>query len=436
MSLPTCERCGVQLSSPTGRCQACGHPLTLALQPGCTLVEPESPQAEASTREFEDRRAATRPAAEEDEGKVDVLLRHIAGQSHFEERYELKGLLASGGMGEVHRAWDHILRREVAVKMMSGERDESKTAALRGQFLKEARVGGRLLHPNILAVFDLGVNRSGQIYFTMRLVDGASLQHCLDALAKGVLTRLVAYPLRRVIETFTSACQGVEHAHRDRVLHLDLKPHNILVSGFNEVFVIDWGLAKIDDVDDVETLIDLYRDRGNHHITASMTGAFGGHVLGTPAYMVPEQAIGATEQYNETTDVYGLGGVLYFLLYGEVPNGGTTLPQILAASSQPKVKGKLREGILPRGRRVKKETLEAVEALEPICLKALACASEGSLSERRGTDRRAERVAGPHAGLAPRFLTGHLTPASYTDSSDRPVPSPAVSAPAAESCPP
>jgi serine/threonine protein kinase len=87
-------------------------------------------------------------------------LGQIAAQSHFEERYELRGTLAHGGMGQIYRAYDRILRREVAIKMMR-EKVGSDTPAIRGQFLKEARVGGRLLHPHILAVFDLGVNRSG-----------------------------------------------------------------------------------------------------------------------------------------------------------------------------------------------------------------------------------------------------------------------------------
>ena len=239
---------------------------------------------------------------------------------------------------------------------------DSETPAIRGQFLKEARVGGRLLHPNILAVFDLGVNRSKQIYYTMRLVDGASLQQCLDALDKGVVTKLISYPLRKIIETFVGACNGVDYAHQKGVIHLDIKPQNILVSGFNEVFVIDWGLARVDKVDDTEELVDLYRGRSNSRETASNTAEFGGRVVGTPAYMAREQAEGNFTSFDSRTDVCGLGGVLYFILYGMPPNQGKSVYDVLRASSIAKTKGRLRDGILPRGRRVRMEVQSAVEA--------------------------------------------------------------------------
>jgi len=227
------------------------------------------------------------------------------------------------------------------------------------------------LHPHILAVFDLGVNRSGQIYYTMRLVDGASLQHCLDSLDKAVSTKLVSYPLHKIVEAIVRACQGVDYAHQNGVIHLDLKPQNILVSGFSEVFVIDWGLARVDEVNDIEQLVDLYQDRSNSGNTGSNTGVFGMRVVGTPGYMAPEQARGDYRAFDATTDVYGLGGILYFALYGKAPNQGNGIMEILAASTAPKKRGKLRQGILPRGQRVRKELQDAVAALEALCLKAL-----------------------------------------------------------------
>jgi serine/threonine-protein kinase len=271
-------------------------------------------------------------------------------------------------MGRVFRAHDHILRREVAIKMMHGGLG-SGSHALRGQFLKEARVGGRLLHPNILAVFDLGVNHSGAIYYTMRLVEGDSLQRSLDSLDSAVGTRLVSFPLRKIIETVVKACHGVDYAHQNKVIHLDLKPQNILVSGFSEVFVIDWGLARVDFVDDREELIDLYRSINQD--TGSATGAFGGVVVGTPAYMAPEQAQGDHSSFDASTDVFGLGGILYFVLYGKAPNQGRSNQEIMASSTRPKQRGKLRQGILPRGQRVRKEVQQAIDSLQAICLKAL-----------------------------------------------------------------
>jgi serine/threonine protein kinase len=367
MVLPTCGNCGAGLSLPADKCQNCGQPLTVVLTGQKTTPRPPL--------DDENEPGKTVPPSGDDGddgGRVETLLRQIAAQSHFEERYELQGKISAGGMGQILRAHDRILRRQVAIKMMLTASDgQGSSPAIRGQFLKEARVGGRLLHPNVLPVFDLGVNRSNQIYYTMRLIDGSSLQNCLAAIDKGVLTRLINFPLRKLIESFVGACQGVDYAHQNGVVHLDIKPHNILVSGFSEVFVIDWGLAKVDDVNDSEELADLYRGRSSPHLTASNTGVFGGAVIGTPGYMAPEQARGEFHTFDATTDVFALGGVLYSILYDQPPNQGQGVAEILLTSQRPKQRGKLRQGILPRSRRVPKESLAAVDALETICLKAL-----------------------------------------------------------------
>lgn len=169
--------------------------------------------------------------------RIDSLLNRIASQSHYEERYEVRQTLARGGMGEILDAFDQILLRPVAIKRMLRGGGKNSAPAVRGQFLKEAWIGGRLLHPNVLSVFDVGVDRDSRIYYTMRLVDGASLQESLGALQTGIATQLVRYPLRRIVRSFLGACHGIDFAHQNRILHLDLKPHNILMSGFEEVFV-------------------------------------------------------------------------------------------------------------------------------------------------------------------------------------------------------
>lgn len=332
--------------------------------------------ADSNSNNREERRSTTvypedRPSGIDvgDAEKVERLLSRIASQSHFEERYQILSAMDRGGMGVIRRAFDHILRREVAIKMMHDGIESS--VAVRGQFLKEARIGARLLHPHILPVFDLGVNKAGQIYYTMRLVDGASLGDCLLSLDKAVGTKLVAYPLRKIVQALVRACHGVDYAHQNRVLHLDLKPQNILVSGFDEVFVIDWGLAKDGDVDDTDILVDLYRNRSAAYETTTRTGVGGDRVIGTPAYMAPEQVTGNYKSFDPTTDVYALGGILYYILYGKHPNEGRTAVETMAAIQKPKKRGTLRQGILPRGQRVRKEVREAIDALESICLNAL-----------------------------------------------------------------
>jgi eukaryotic-like serine/threonine-protein kinase len=353
---------------PAQQCQHCGQAIDPSFE-GSADSTVTTPPAAAPTVPPNSPPADPQPS-EDDSAKVVRLLQHIASQSHFEDRYEVRGVLDRGGMGQIFRAYDRIIRREVAIKMMP---DESARhfpwAAIQGQFLKEARIGGRLLHPNVLAVFDLGVNRSGQIYYTMRLVNGASLQNSLEYLEKGVLTNLIAYPLPKIIRALLGACHGIDYAHQNRIIHLDLKPQNIMMSGFREVFVIDWGLARIDEIDDTDQILDLYRERQNSG-TTSLTFA-DGPIVGTPAYMAPEQADGESRSYDATTDIYGLGGILYFILYGTPPNRGQTTAERLAASLRPKERGDLRPGILPRGERVPQATQAAIEALESICLRAL-----------------------------------------------------------------
>jgi serine/threonine protein kinase len=362
--LQTCSSCGAVLSMPADRCQACGVLFTID-------SDASGASSVADVSVSDTTPPTPGPASADEESRLDGLLAQIAGQSHFEDRYDIRRRIAAGGMGNIFRAFDRILRREVAIKMMH-EGMKSAGAALRGQFLKEAHVGGRLLHPHILSIFDLGVNRSGQMYFTMRLVDGASLEACLEALDKAAATRLVAYPLRKIVEAFLRACHGVDYAHQNGVIHLDIKPDNVLVSGFNEVFVIDWGLARVDAIDDTERLVDLYRHRYGQDDALEATGAFENRVVGTAPYMAPEQMVGEVEAFDASTDVFGLGGILYFALYNQHPNRGEDFAAMRAARNVPRKRGKLRPGILPRGQRVSREARVAVDMLEEICLKALA----------------------------------------------------------------
>ncbi len=354
---PTCLQWSMTAPSPSGTC--------LCINPACPPTQGPGP-----TEPY------VPPGETAEADPIDALLDRIAAQSHFEERYELGEQVFGGGMGEVWRAFDRVLRRTVAIKMARAGGEA--TPALRGQFLKEAHVGGRLLHPNVLPVFDLGVNRRRQIYFTMRFVQGASLRRSLDAVATACATNLVAFPLVRLVEVFVQACRGIDFAHQHGVVHLDLKPDNVLVSGFNEVFVIDWGLARVDDRDDMSRLIDLYHGQGGRAVdsaTREVIGPGGGVVVGTPGYMAPEQAHGESARFGPATDVYGLGGILYHLLYGRPPNqpeDQADLAAVLQVIEQPPRRGCLCQGILPKGRRVRPDVLAALDALEQLGLKALA----------------------------------------------------------------
>lgn len=303
---------------------------------------------------------------------LDELLDRIAAQSHFEERYELHARLHEGGMGEIWSAHDRLLGRNVAVKRARPTHVES--AAARGQFLKEAKCGARLLHPNILPVLDLGVDHDRRMFYTMRYVEGASMRASLDSVATGCATGLVEFPLDRVVDAFLGVCRGMDFAHQRNILHLDLKPDNVLMSGFEEVFLVDWGLAMVDGHDDMKSLVDLYTQSRDEMATRAITCAGGGRALGTPGYMAPEQWLGEVSRFGRPTDVFGLGGILYYILCGRppcLPPEVTDIAGALIATQEPQRMGRLRLGILPRETRIAKSKSDFVSALTRICLKAL-----------------------------------------------------------------
>ncbi len=206
-------------------------------------------------------------------------------------RYEVLELLGRGGMGDVYRARDRTLGRPVALKFLRGA---DPARAMR--FLREARAQARIDHPNVCKVFDVG-EADGQAFIAMQLVEGERM----DVAARGLAPTEKARWLK-------AAAEAVEAAHALGVIHRDLKPANIMVlpgeGARREPVIMDFGLA--------------YEAGEGHGLTS--TGA----VMGTPAYMAPEQARGALDAIGARTDVYGLGATLYELLVGEPPFTGAT----------------------------------------------------------------------------------------------------------------
>jgi serine/threonine-protein kinase len=219
-------------------------------------------------------------------------------------RYQLGEEIARGGMGVVCRATDTVLGREVAVKVLQGKYAADSATALR--FVAEARITGPLQHPGIPAIHDLGILPDGRPFLAMKLIKGETLDQLLrrGAAAEG---------RGRVVAVFEQVCQALAYAHARGVLRRDLKPSNIMVGAFGEVQVMDWGLAKVlapgqaaanDAVGDPLVTLPYTEVRpllGGDLLTHS------GSVLGTPAYMPPEQAIGAVDQIDARSDVFGLG---------------------------------------------------------------------------------------------------------------------------------
>ena len=207
--------------------------------------------------------------------------------------YTVGEVLGRGGMGEVLLAHDEVIGREVAVKRM---RRSDPDADAEARFLREAKIQARLQHPSIVPVHELGRDAEGRPYFTMKRLAGVTLHQQLGG------------SLQRLLRVFADVCLAIEFAHEHGVIHRDIKPTNIMLGDFGEVYVLDWGVARV-----------LDEDGSGHPSVRDIVTADGetqtGAVMGTPGYMAPEQALGYG--MSPAIDVYALGCVLFEILTGE-----------------------------------------------------------------------------------------------------------------------
>lgn len=222
------------------------------------------------------------------------------------ERYHLDRELGRGSMGEVHLCRDAWVGREVAMKvLLPAHRPDPQ---LRARFLREACVQGQLEHPSIVPVYDVGVDATGAMYFTMKRLRGKTLGEILRGLREKRAEILQQFPMRRLLAAFASVCLTMDFAHIRGVLHRDLKPSNVMLGDFGEVYVLDWGLAKLKEMSDRDADLAV-RDPSSDEIHTAA-----GRVLGTFGYMPPEQALGKIAEIDARSDVYALGAVLFEIL--------------------------------------------------------------------------------------------------------------------------
>jgi serine/threonine protein kinase len=235
---------------------------------------------------------------------LDNLRRVAAWPDLSATRYEVRGEIARGGMGVVYAARDRDLGRDVAVKVIAPEAADADTAA---RLLREARITARLEHPGIVPIHDVGTLPDGRVFYAMKLVSGKRL----DAIVAE------APPVRERLRLFLRLCEPVAFAHAHGVIHRDLKPANVMVGPFGEVLVMDWGVAK--ERGDPEVPGEPANAAAESRPPRAAGDTAHGTVLGTPAYMPPEQARGELDRVDARADVHALGGVLHFLLTGRAP---------------------------------------------------------------------------------------------------------------------
>ncbi len=229
--------------------------------------------------------------------------------------YPVEGLIGRGGIGLVYRATDPELGRTCAIKVLA--RRHAEDADLLRRFRDEARVCSQLQHPGVVPIHRIGTLDDGRPFFVMRIVEGETLAELLQAQLE------LERSERGLLQIFAKVCQTVAFAHARGVVHGDLKPANVMVGAFGEIQVMDWGFARVVDPDKVPTLEPRDPDSESAR-----------HVLGTPAYMAPEQARGDDDGVVARTDVFGLGAMLCEILTGEAPYVGATRDELHLHAAQ------------------------------------------------------------------------------------------------------
>ncbi|MHC4830573.1 MAG: serine/threonine-protein kinase, partial [Planctomycetota bacterium] len=275
-------------------------------------------------------------------------------------RYEVERELGRGGMGAVYQVYDTELERRVALKVILA-RLEGDEATLQ-RFVAEARATAQLQHPGIVPIYDVGLDVVGQVYFTMKLVEGRTLKQLVALVRKGGSEIATEYTRYRLLQVFLEITRALFFAHERGIVHRDLKPQNIMIGPYGEVQVMDWGLAKVLGRAEVAAASSPPGDRvvsklpGGSGLTPTIHGA----VMGTPGYMPPEQARGEVDAIGPRSDVYSLGGILYFLLTGAAPFRGADSAAIL-------LQVRAQAPTAPR-----ENDRSVAPELDAICMKALA----------------------------------------------------------------
>ena len=319
-----------------------------------------APTVRRTSAPVADDELPTAPAKPADLEPVEAALKSPSYGSHVEERYQRLGEIGRGGMGRILQARDTEIGRDVAMKVLFRGAGAPENDLRR--FWMEVQATGQLEHPSIIPIHDVGRLRSGDPFYVMKLLTGRTLAQIFEDLRDNDAETVAEFTRTKLLTAFQQIAYAVAFAHARGVIHRDIKPANIMIGRYGEAMLFDWGLAKLWEApaDDASERSDEPPVRVDARISGANTIA--GTITGTPQYMSPEATLGVPGSTTASSDVYGLGAVLYELLTLEAPFADLGfMPTII----------KVREGDVPPPRVRAPQRQISIE-LEELCMAAMA----------------------------------------------------------------
>jgi formylglycine-generating enzyme required for sulfatase activity/serine/threonine protein kinase len=295
-----------------------------------------------------------------DTGEADTEWTPPDRVANVEMDYRLKAWLGGGAWGAVYSGLDPVLERQVAVKM-----GNLSAPGAENRFVREAELLAQLAHPNIVPIYNLGEDTDGRPFYSMKLQEGKTLQEILHAQRAEDPEALRTGSLDRLLTVFQKVCDAVAFAHQKGVLHLDLKPQSVLVGGFGEVLVSDWGKAELKSDVAAEEEEDKEEEDGEEEPGLELSAA-------ATRYLAPEQALETNPVLDECCDVYALGGILFSILTLMPPVAGRTQEEVLAKIKKGELNPFIRRAFKDGSTKLKRVGGPISPALQAVTLKAMA----------------------------------------------------------------